>query len=174
PPGGTFRTEILQGFSFLSDAEMEDVIREASQRFQGTSYNLLTNNCNHFTNYLCMKLTGKSAPGYLNRAANIGVALPCVVPREWVNPPDYDTSDGALVDEYEDDDDGGDERAGLIRDEERRRQGAVMVGEQRRWDEEMDRIGRASEERSRSRDKMRRDTSGRPMPAAERAPVGGS
>jgi len=93
-----------------------------------------------------------------------------VVPREWVNPPDYDTADGALVDEYQDDDD-GDERAGLIREEERRRQGAVMVGEQQRWDEEMDRIGRPSGERSRSRDKMRHDTSGRSMPAAERAPV---
>lgn len=43
----------------------------------GTSYNLLTKNCNHFTSYLCEKLTGRSAPSWLNRAASIGVALPC-------------------------------------------------------------------------------------------------
>ena len=50
----------------------------------GTSYNLLTKNCNHFTSYLCQKLTGRPAPSWLNRAASIGVALPCVVPREWI------------------------------------------------------------------------------------------
>lgn len=46
----------------------------------GTSYNLLTKNCNHFTSFLCQKLTGRSAPSWLNRAASIGVALPCEYP----------------------------------------------------------------------------------------------
>lgn len=58
----------------------------------GTSYNLLTKNCNHFTSYLCEKLTSRSAPSWLNRAASIGVALPCVVPREWSELLYYKTS----------------------------------------------------------------------------------
>uniref|UniRef100_A0A8H7TIP6 PPPDE domain-containing protein n=1 Tax=Bionectria ochroleuca TaxID=29856 RepID=A0A8H7TIP6_BIOOC len=52
PPGGTFRCEILHGFTLASDEEIENVIREASEEFQGTAYNLLTRNCNHFTSYL--------------------------------------------------------------------------------------------------------------------------
>ena len=46
-------------------------------------------NCNHFTSYLCEKLTGRAAPSWINRAATIGVALPCVVPREWIDAPDH-------------------------------------------------------------------------------------
>ncbi|KAK8250293.1 PPPDE putative peptidase domain-containing protein [Phyllosticta capitalensis] len=110
PPGGTFRTEVLQGFSFLSEEELTAVIKDASEKFQGTAYNLLTFNCNHFTSYLCEALTASPAPGWLNRAAAIGVALPCVVPREWIAPPDHDTADGELVD-----DDEQDERAAMLR-----------------------------------------------------------
>ncbi|CAG9977659.1 unnamed protein product [Clonostachys byssicola] len=99
PPGGTFRCEILHGFTLASDEEIENVIREASEEFQGTAYNLLTRNCNHFTSYLCQKLTGTPGPAWLNRAAAIGVAFPCVVPQEWIEPPDYDTAEGALLGE---------------------------------------------------------------------------
>ncbi|KAK7511418.1 PPPDE putative peptidase domain-containing protein [Phyllosticta citriasiana] len=110
PPGGTFRCEVLQGFSFLSEEELTAVIKDASEKFQGAAYNLLTFNCNHFTSYLCEALTAKPAPRWLNRAAAIGVALPCVVPREWIAPPDHDTADGELLDEDE-----HDERAAMLR-----------------------------------------------------------
>lgn len=30
PPGGTFRTEVLQGFSFLSEEELTAVIKDVS------------------------------------------------------------------------------------------------------------------------------------------------
>jgi hypothetical protein len=103
PPGGTFRSEILHGFTVAPQEEIDAIIREASEEFQGTAYNILTKNCNHFTQYLCQKLTGRPGPGWLNRAANIGVALPCVVPREWIEPPDFDTADGALLDDDEND-----------------------------------------------------------------------
>lgn len=61
---------------------------KASLVFLGPSYNLLTRNCNHFSSHLCAALTGQPAPAYLNRAASIGVALPCVVPAGWVEPPE--------------------------------------------------------------------------------------
>jgi deubiquitinase DESI2 len=104
PPGGTFKCEILHGFTFAPQAEIDTIIRDVSDEFQGTVYNILTKNCNHFTSRLCHRLTGQAAPGWLNRAASVGVALPCVVPREWIEPPDYSQADGELVDgdEYAD------------------------------------------------------------------------
>jgi deubiquitinase DESI2 len=117
PPGGTFRCAILHGYTFATPAEIEAVIRDVSGEFMGPSYNLLRRNCNHFTSHLCHMLTGRTGPAWLNRAASIGVALPCVVPREWIEPPAYDTADGELVDD--DDDDGNDavadERAQMLR-----------------------------------------------------------
>lgn len=97
PPGGTFRCEILHGFTLATEAEVTDIIRTASEEFQGPAYNLLTRNCNHFTAYLCLKLTGRPGPGWLNRAASIGVALPCVVPRDWVEPFEGEAAEGALL-----------------------------------------------------------------------------
>jgi hypothetical protein len=109
PPGGTFKHEILQGFTLSPQNEIDAIIHEVSQEFQGTSYNLLTKNCNHFTAYLCQRLTGRPGPGWLNRAASIGVALPCIVPRDWIEPPEYDTADGELLDEN------SDERSRMLR-----------------------------------------------------------
>lgn len=88
PPGGTFRTEYLQGFTYCNETEVDEILREAALEFLGTSYNVLTRNCNHFTSHLCVKLTGKPAPAWINRAASIGVALPCVVPEAWISPPE--------------------------------------------------------------------------------------
>lgn len=182
PPGGTFRCEILHGFTFHTEQEMNDIINEVravrvrklaagdalvdteaqtSQKFQGTSYNLLSNNCNHFTSYLCEKLTSKPAPTWLNRAASIGLALPCVVPSEWVAPPDHETADGELIDDEDEDD----EHAAMLASDKR----------QTRRDQSQARI---SHNRVVSRDETPpprvvsvRDTSGRQVPSSERAPL---
>ncbi|KAF2639877.1 DUF862-domain-containing protein [Massarina eburnea CBS 473.64] len=180
PPGGTFRQSVLHGFSFRPEEELNAVIHEASQQFMGTSYNLLTKNCNHFTSYLCEKLTGRSAPGWLNRAASIGVALPCVVPREWIAPPDHDTADGELLDE-----DFEDERSSMLRADQRRRQreaGAGAGGETENGEEEEPSGGGAGGEQRGARGHPRhesrnnaprlvKDSSSREIPPAERAPL---
>jgi deubiquitinase DESI2 len=101
PPGGTFKCEILHGFTFAAQEEIDAIIHDVSNEFQGTAYNILTKNCNHFTSRLCQRLTGRTAPGWLNRAASVGVALPCVVPREWIEPPDYGQAEGELLEEEE-------------------------------------------------------------------------
>lgn len=146
----------------------------------GTSYNLLTKNCNHFTSYLCEKLTGRCAPGWLNRAASIGVALPCVVPREWIAPPDHDTADGELLDE-----DFEDERSSMLRHDQRRR---LREDETEDREEQEALSGTSSRgginEQRRSRGHPRfeasnhaprlvtvKDTSNREVPPAERAPL---
>lgn len=154
PPGGTFKCELLHGFTLASDEEIESTIRAVSDDFKGTGYNLLTRNCNHFTSYLVEKLTGTPAPGWLNRAASIGVAFPCVVPREWIEPPEYDTADGSLLG------DEADESARMLRSSDERPR---LVGDSLQYDEGWDSDDGTS--------RASRDTSGRPLPAAERAPV---
>ncbi|PVH96400.1 DUF862-domain-containing protein [Periconia macrospinosa] len=175
PPGGTFRQAILHGFSFRPEEELNDIIH---QQFMGTSYNLLTKNCNHFTSYLCEKLTSRSAPGWLNRAASIGVALPCVVPREWIAPPDH-TADGELLDE-----DFEDERSSMLRHDQTRR---LREDEAEAWAEEDEvrgtgsRSGIGEQRTSRVSPKyqvrnhaprlVHKDTCNREIPPAERAPL---
>ncbi|KAH8893693.1 DUF862-domain-containing protein [Thozetella sp. PMI_491] len=163
PPGGTYRCEILHGFTIAPQNEIEATIRAASEEFQGTAYNLLTKNCNHFTSYLCRKLTGHAAPGWLNRAASIGVALPCVVPREWVEPPDFDTADGELLDE---DEDGADERSRMLRSssEEPR-----LLGQHQSWDS-YEEPRRSSTSKGKGKAPAQ-DSAGRALPAAERVPA---
>lgn len=166
-------------------------MRSVSDEFQGTSYNLLTRNCNHFTSRLVQRLTGRSGPGWLNRAASIGVALPCVVPREWVEPPDYATAEGELVDEDEDSDDvaagpGGSGRHGtrggptessrMLRSstQQQRKPRLVMLdsqGSSSEWDSEPDHR-RAKMVKGKGKQKATtRDESGRALPPAEAAPT---
>lgn len=144
PPGGTFRCELLQGFTLRPDHEIETIIREVSEEFSGPSYSLLSNNCNHFTSYLCGKLTGKPAAAWLNRAASIGLALPCVVPREWIEPPDHDTADGELLEEEEDD-----ERTSMLRHDRGRLHSfhsSTANSENEEWDHRRDRSQSKSRE----------------------------
>ncbi|TAQ86250.1 hypothetical protein B7494_g5418 [Chlorociboria aeruginascens] len=176
PPGGTFKCEILHGFTVSPQSEIDIIIKEASEVFQGTAYNLLSKNCNHFTAYLCERLTGRPGPSWLNRAASIGVALPCVVPKEWIAPPDFETAEGELLD----DDNGhnSSERSRMLRDEERIEQ-RHSVDDGRTWDDDVtdDDEWNSEEERRRGgsgKGKGKaavRDTSGRVVPPAERAPV---
>ncbi|TVY78480.1 DeSI-like protein sdu1 [Lachnellula suecica] len=171
PPGGTFRCEILHGFTVSPQAEIDNIIKEASEAFQGTSYNLLTKNCNHFTAYLCEKLTGRPGPSWLNRAASIGVALPCVVPKEWIAPPDFDTADGELLDD--------DEHSVYSDSHEGSRMLGNMDTSHQRWSVDngsrsFDEEWASEEERTTGKGKGKapvRDTSGRVVPPADRAPT---
>ncbi|KAI0141511.1 PPPDE putative peptidase domain-containing protein [Pestalotiopsis sp. NC0098] len=163
PPGATFKTEILHGFTFATQAEIDQIIKSTSEDFPGTSYNLLTKNCNHFTQSLCERLTGRKGPSWLNRAAQIGVALPCVVPRDWLEPPDYETADGALVEES-DDELTAHEGQGFLSRENSYRENLVdsQAG---------DRTTTGGAGKGKDKATSTRDSSGRPLPAAERAPA---
>ncbi|KAK4105435.1 DUF862-domain-containing protein [Parathielavia hyrcaniae] len=176
PPGGTFRCEYLHGFTLAPQNEIDAIVREASEEFLGTAYNLLTKNCNHFTSYLCERLTGKPAPGFLNRAASIGVALPCVVPREWIEVPDFDAADGALLDEEEEEETlhrhrRDSERARMLRSSGEQPR---LVGQEERdteleWDSEDERR-RGGSGKGKGKAPVR-DSAGRMLPPAERAPT---
>ncbi|KAI1329674.1 DUF862-domain-containing protein [Xylariaceae sp. FL0255] len=168
PPGGTFRTEILHGFTFATQTEIDAIIRRTSAEFDGSAYNLLSRNCNHFTSYLCQKLTGRPGPNWLNRAAGIGVALPCIVPRDWIEPPDFETADGELLESGDESDGYHDDHEGsrMLRPEVRRvstassSAGSVDEGSEGR--------GNAAKGKNKG---ATRDSSGRRLPASERAPL---
>ncbi|KAI9674815.1 MAG: hypothetical protein M1817_001719 [Caeruleum heppii] len=178
PPGASFRTELLHGFAMRTDEEITSIIVQVSEDYLGPSYNLLSKNCNHFTNALCQKMTGQPAPAWLNRAAGIGIALPCVVPREWIDAPDHETADGELLDVDEDE---GDERARMLQPGDERQQ--IPTADVHSKDNDSDdddcvddrTYGPGHKSSSHyptdRRDVPTEDTSGRLIPASERAPV---
>lgn len=169
PPGGTFKTEILHGFTFATQQEIEAILDNVSHEFLGTTYNLLTKNCNHFTAELCKQLTGQPSPGWLNRAASIGVALPCVVPKEWIDPPEFDTAEGELLDDDEEDD--SHEGSRMLKQSPPRLLAQQQIDEE---DEEEESDWDSDEERQRGGSgkgkQAARDEEGRTLPVAERAP----
>lgn len=173
PPGGSFRTELLHGFTFATQAEIDTIVRHCSDEFQGTAYNLLTRNCNHFTSYLCQKLTGRPGPAWLNRAASIGVALPCVVPRDWVEPPDFEGVDGELVEDAGDEDDeyrDDTERTRMLRGANNSdvESGSELGGQLDQRNDSPRQGGGNGKKKAKG---PPRDSSGRALPAAERAPM---
>lgn len=157
-------------------------------------------NCNHFTSYLCEKLTGRAAPSWINRAATIGVALPCVVPREWIDAPDHgkkptlppntiyqlmsssDPAHGELLDE-----DFADERSSMLRSGQSRQyevpRGVTQNGDSAPGGISSSSAGNSDDGEGRyprysSRNYAPRlvkvkdtDSSGRTLPVAERAPL---
>ncbi|KAK1436784.1 hypothetical protein QVD17_02566 [Tagetes erecta] len=78
--GFTFRKQILIGFTELNRKEVKGVMEELAHDYKGISYNLITRNCNHFCNDVCIRLTGKSIPSWVNRLARLGFLCNCIVP----------------------------------------------------------------------------------------------
>ena len=63
------------------------LIPRMGQRYRADQYDILTKNCNHFTDDLLKTLTAGrfSMPSWINRLANIGSIFHCVVPRRYLN-----------------------------------------------------------------------------------------
>lgn len=134
--------------------------------FKGREYNLLSRNCNHFTDYLVRRLTGKGAPGWLNRAAGVGRGLPCLVPAEWVTVPTADEGEGIVGD-----DDGGSastERSSMLRNMDRA--SVDEASDVRQMSNLVNVGGDGSTAIGKGKEPVR-DTSGRKLPPAETAPV---
>ena len=118
----------------------------------------------HFTANLVQRLTGRSSPGWLNRAASIGVALPCVVPRDWIEPPEHDNGHGLELGEDE-----HSESSGMLADQ-RSAQIHLVGVEQDEMEWEGRERGRVEEGRSgkgKQGPSRVRDDAGRALPAAE-------
>ncbi|KAJ9536892.1 hypothetical protein OSB04_029625 [Centaurea solstitialis] len=79
-PGFIFRRSIPLGSTDMSPTEFRSFMEHLSNKYHGDSYHLIAKNCNHFTNEVCMQLTGKPIPGWVNRLAKVGSYCNCLLP----------------------------------------------------------------------------------------------
>lgn len=78
--GFVFRKQILVGHTEKNWREVRRIMKELAEDYKGTSYNLITRNCNHFSNDVCVRLTGNTIPSWINRLARIGSMCNCITP----------------------------------------------------------------------------------------------
>ncbi len=72
----------------MSTDDIERLMEDLGIKFKGRSYNLLTRNCNHFTEELVQILCDKPMPRWINRLAGLGTWMPCIVTaEEYIDPP---------------------------------------------------------------------------------------
>ncbi|XP_029129974.1 deSI-like protein At4g17486 isoform X3 [Cajanus cajan] len=79
-PGFTFRKSIFIGSTDMGPNEVRMFMEKLAELYSGNTYHLIQKNCNHFCNDVCLKLTGKSIPRWVNRLARIGFLCNCVLP----------------------------------------------------------------------------------------------
>ena len=71
-PKITFKEAHVMGEIMRSRYEVDHLLTRLAEKYPGDSYDLVRRNCNHFANELCVCLTGKKIPAYINRPANVG------------------------------------------------------------------------------------------------------
>ncbi|ANM68389.1 PPPDE putative thiol peptidase family protein [Arabidopsis thaliana] len=81
-PGFTFRKSILIGRTDLDPENVRVFMEKLAEEYSGNSYHLITKNCNHFCNDVCVQLTRRSIPSWVNRLARFGLFCNCVLPAE--------------------------------------------------------------------------------------------
>lgn len=63
-----------------TSSDIEKIISEMRNNFQGSDYHVLNRNCNTFADEFLQRLIGVPAPGYVNRMAFIGSFFSCLLP----------------------------------------------------------------------------------------------
>ncbi|KAJ0048539.1 hypothetical protein Pint_15810 [Pistacia integerrima] len=79
-PGFIFRRSVLLGSTNMSRSEFRSFMEQISGKYHGDTYHLIAKNCNHFTEEVCLQLTGKPIPGWVNRLARLGSFCNCLLP----------------------------------------------------------------------------------------------
>ncbi|KAH6772500.1 PPPDE putative thiol peptidase family protein [Perilla frutescens var. hirtella] len=79
-PGFIFRRAIHLGSTDMSRGEFRSFMEHLSSDYHGDTYNLISKNCNHFTDEVSQRLTGKAIPGWVNRLARLGSFCNCLLP----------------------------------------------------------------------------------------------
>lgn len=67
-----YRESLCLGHTSLSPLKVKEILMKLSLEWQGSSYDLLSRNCNHFCNDFCTRLEVQKIPGWVNRFANAG------------------------------------------------------------------------------------------------------
>lgn len=71
-PGFIFRRSVLLGTTSMSPSDFRSFMEKLSRKYHGDTYHLIAKNCNHFTEEVCLQVTGKPIPGWINRMARVG------------------------------------------------------------------------------------------------------
>ncbi|KAF8098204.1 hypothetical protein N665_0271s0022 [Sinapis alba] len=79
-PGFIFRRSVLLGTTTMSRSDFRSYMEKLSRKYHGDTYHLIAKNCNHFTEEVCLQLTGKPIPGWINRLARVGSFCNCLLP----------------------------------------------------------------------------------------------
>jgi len=73
--GHTHRESIHMGFTTLSEAEVNVLIQRTQKEWRGRSYELLTRNCCHYSEELCLRLGVGSIPWWTTSLAGAGATV---------------------------------------------------------------------------------------------------
>ncbi|KAJ3680579.1 hypothetical protein LUZ60_016857 [Juncus effusus] len=79
-PGFHFKQSLKLGSTDMSVSDFQTFIQDMASRYHGDCYNLISKNCNHFTDEVSVCLTGKGIPGWVNRLARLGSYFNCLLP----------------------------------------------------------------------------------------------
>ncbi|XP_024979934.1 deSI-like protein At4g17486 isoform X1 [Cynara cardunculus var. scolymus] len=79
-PGFIYRTSISLGHIGMTAGEFREFIETMASDYHGDTYHLISKNCNHFTDDISQRLTGKRIPGWVNRLAKLGSLFSCLLP----------------------------------------------------------------------------------------------
>ncbi|XP_059433420.1 deSI-like protein At4g17486 isoform X1 [Corylus avellana] len=79
-PGFIYRSSISLGRITMLPSEFRTFIENAASEYHGDTYHLISKNCNHFTDDISWRLTGKHIPGWVNRLARLGSLCSCLLP----------------------------------------------------------------------------------------------
>eukprot|EP01100_Stratorugosa_tubuloviscum_P012068 TRINITY_DN5555_c0_g1_i1.p1 TRINITY_DN5555_c0_g1~~TRINITY_DN5555_c0_g1_i1.p1 ORF type:complete len:250 (-),score=89.93 TRINITY_DN5555_c0_g1_i1:82-831(-) len=79
----TLRNSIFIAEITISYRDLQTLIDEMGQEYVGTSYHILSRNCNHFSNDFCKRLCGKQIPGWVNRLAYFASLVHCILPASF-------------------------------------------------------------------------------------------
>ncbi|XP_010276950.1 PREDICTED: deSI-like protein At4g17486 [Nelumbo nucifera] len=79
-PGFIYRCSITLGYINMLHSEFRTFMENVASEYHGDTYHLISKNCNHFTNDISRRLTGRGIPGWVNRLAQLGSMCNCLLP----------------------------------------------------------------------------------------------
>eukprot|EP00416_Gambierdiscus_australes_P017187 CAMPEP_0171070504 /NCGR_PEP_ID=MMETSP0766_2-20121228/9787_1 /TAXON_ID=439317 /ORGANISM="Gambierdiscus australes, Strain CAWD 149" /LENGTH=279 /DNA_ID=CAMNT_0011526987 /DNA_START=51 /DNA_END=890 /DNA_ORIENTATION=- len=84
-PDHTFRETLAMGHTRCSFQHFTEIMNEMKQEWRGSSYNLFTRNCHHFSDELCFRLGVGRLPPWINDLAGVGDATASLFGKAYNN-----------------------------------------------------------------------------------------
>jgi len=79
--GAVFRKCIKLGITSVTVADLSRILEDMRQNYRADTYDILNQNCNHFTNDLAHRLLGTGIPNYVNKLAKFGGFIALFLPQ---------------------------------------------------------------------------------------------